>query len=329
MADQTKRETLSGYDAAQSGAAYYRVPDPGYLRIAGADRLDYIQRQTTNDVRALAADGSLLTVLTNGTARILDVWRLVGDDGDSVGVVTLPGRGPSTAAYLQKRIFFMDKVTVRDHSAEIAQWLLAGPGAPEALAALGLDSLAGPEAVATVESGGARLTVIGMEAGWRLLAPASAADDVQARLDSAGAAALSAAAYAALRVEAGQPGPDHELTDDYTPLETNLDAAISSTKGCYSGQEIIARQVTYDKVTRRLAGLRLADPVAVGASVTVEGRTAGTITSVVESPRLGWIALAVLKRPHFEPGTSVVVGEAQANAEVVALPFDSVRFAAL
>jgi folate-binding protein YgfZ len=141
------------------------------------------------------------------------------------------------------------------------------------------------------------------------------------QLAARGVIALSAEAYNVLRIEAGRPGPAQELTSDYTPLEANLDRAISSIKGCYSGQEVIARQITYDKVARRLVGLRLAAPVAVGAAVTVEGRTVGTITSAAESPQFGAIALAVVRRPHFEPQTNVIVGDGGVAGEVVALPF--------
>jgi folate-binding protein YgfZ len=132
---------------------------------------------------------------------------------------------------------------------------------------------------------------------------------------------LSPEAYEVRRVELGLPGPARELTEDYTPLETNLDAAISDSKGCYTGQEIIARQVTYDKITKRMAGLKLQAPVAAGAAVHVEGRGAGEVTSAVHSPNCGAIALAILKRPHHAPGTAVTVGEEGTRGVVVALPF--------
>jgi folate-binding protein YgfZ len=160
--------------------------------------------------------------------------------------------------------------------------------------------------------------------GYRLLAPASASDALADALKDAGASSLSPESYESLRVEAGLPGPD-ELTEDYTPLEANLSRAVSSTKGCYTGQEIIARQVTYDKVTKRMVGLRLDAPVTAGAQVTVEGKSAGTVTSVTHSPRYGSIALAVLKRPHDEPDTTLVVSnpDGDVSARVAMLPFGS------
>lgn len=307
--------TLAGYDEAHSSAAAYRVPDPGYLRIAGADRADFIQRQTTNDIRSLTPDRALLTVLTSGTAKILDVWRaLNAPDAEAIDVITLPGRGRSTAQYLQGRIFFMDKVEVTDRSAEYAQIVIMGPHSARVLAALGIERVPEPHAVVRVAFDGADVTVIGpggmIGRGVTLLTRSDHAEALLERLADAGAALLTPDAVEVLRVEIGLPGPARELTADFTPLEVAFDAAISATKGCYAGQEVIARQVTYDKVARRLVRLRLDAPVAVDARVAVEGRGAGTITSAVESPRMGPLALAVLRRAHSEPGTVVsVIGE--------------------
>lgn len=323
---QLEQEQLIGYDAAHEGAAFWRVPDPGWIVIAGEDRADFVQRQTTNDVRQLAPDRAVLTALTSATARILDVWRLVAE-GDAIGVITLPGRGAATARYLQRRIFFMDKVTVTDASDTVAQIDVMGPGAADALAALGLPALPGPDAVTGFEISGQTARIIGLGGalglGWRLLVPREALDALETRLAEAGARPLAPEAYDAVRVEAGLPAAGRELTDAYTPLETGLRAAVHGAKGCYTGQEVLARQINYDKITRQMVGLRLEKPVQPGAAVQVEGRSAGEVTSAVESPRLGPIALAVIKRPHFAPGTvvSVVAGDGTARGEVVPLPF--------
>ncbi len=324
----TKTEyTLAGYDAAYSGAVVVRVPEAGFLRIAGPDRIDFIQRQTTNDARTLASDRALLTVLTSATARLLDVWRLVPDE-DTVGVITLPGRGAATAAYLQRRIFFMDKVTVTDASAEIAQIEVFGPESAALLGGFGLETLPEAGAVTEMEAEGAAVRVIGQHGaigrGSLLLVESGAADRVLACLFATGGALVGPAIHEMLRVEAGLPGPVGELIEDYTPLEMNLDAAISATKGCYTGQEVIARQITHDKVTRRLAGLRLEGPVRAGAAVQVGGRGIGVVTSAVKSPHLGVIALAVLRRPHDVAGVAISVVPEDGDSVpgvTVALPF--------
>jgi folate-binding protein YgfZ len=322
VALETER-VLSGYNEALTGAVFYHLPDPGYLRIAGADQIAFVQRQTTNDVQALASGRALLTVLTSPTARILDVWRLVVEPDGSLGAITLPGRGAATARFLQSHIFFMDKVTVTDASAAWAQVEVFGPAASSVLTQIGLAQAPAPDAIVSWDVGDVPVRAFGTGQGCLLLVSSEQIEGVEGRLNAVGAVPLSQEAYEVLRVEAGRPGPAHELTDEYTPLEADLDAAISDRKGCYTGQEVIARQITYDKVARRLAGLRLDALVTVGAAVQVEGRTVGAITSAVQSPRHGPIALAVIRRPHHAPGTAVAVADAAGavSSVTVALPF--------
>jgi len=126
--------------------------------------------------------------------------------------------------------------------------------------------------------------------------------------------------YHCMRVECGQPAPFSEWTEDYTPLEVGLEWAVSDRKGCYTGQEVLARQVNYDKITRQLVGLTLQAGPPSAAQVQAEGKTIGVVTSSVISPRFGPIALAVLRRPYHAPGTAVLVGEA-IPAVVSVLPF--------
>ncbi|HML21715.1 MAG TPA: glycine cleavage T C-terminal barrel domain-containing protein [Aggregatilinea sp.] len=323
---QTAQQQLAGYDAAHRGAAFRRVPEPGIVVVRGQDPQGFIQRQTTNDARMLAPDRSVVTVLTSGTARILDVWRLVPEP-DGTGILTLPGRGALTARYLQGRIFFMDKVTVSDDSAAWAQIELIGPETARVLAAFGLAQAPAPDQILTAALGDVSLRIVGQDGstgqGCLLLVPAAHAEAAITALAQNGAVEMAPDAYAVFRVEQGLPGPDHELTESYTPLEVRLDGTVSLDKGCYTGQEVLARQVNYDKITRRLAGLRLDAEVPVGAAVLADERTVGEVTSIAHSPRLGWLALAVIKRPHFEPGVAVAVRAEGGDIPTVtsALPF--------
>jgi folate-binding protein YgfZ len=329
--------TLPGYRASLEGAAFYPVLEPGCLRISGRDRAAFLQRQTTNDVHLLAPGRALLSVLTDPTARILDVFMLLvetepgGDNGGANGAaiyaLTLPGRGQQTAGFLRSRIFFNDQVTLEDQSQAFAQVELEGPQAQAALAGLGLEGAPEPGEVQAVPCSGSELKVIGRPGftgtGYRLLAPAGIEEDLSLRLQELGAVQLSPEGYQARRIEAGLPSAEAELTSAYTPLETGLEAAVSSTKGCYTGQEVIARQITYDKITQRMVGLKLPAGIPAGARLWAEGRPAGEITSSVNSPRLGWIALAVIKRPYFEPGTKVSLDQtgAEPAGVVSSLPF--------
>jgi folate-binding protein YgfZ len=317
------------YQAAIQGAAYSIVSSSGYLRIHGEDRLAFLQRQTSNDLRLAQEGRAVLTVLTTPAARILDVLYVLLEP-DALGVITLPGHGESTARYLKSRIFFMDKVTLVEASAELAQIDLMGPQAPGVLAHVGVDLTLQPNQVAgAILSGASSLRALALEPsfglGVRLLFPSKDIAALQAFLAQAGALQLQDEDYSILRLEAGLPAAGAELSEEYTPLEAGLHVAISSSKGCYTGQEVIARQLTYDKVTQHLCGLRLARRAAPGERLwSANGSPVGRITSAASSPRFGEIALAVVKRPHHDPGSDLWVGEAfetAAQVQVAALPF--------
>ena len=312
------------YQTAVSGSAYYVWEDPGFLRISGADRLDFLQRQTTNDIRLLEPARCVVTALTNPAARILDLLTLV-DQSKSLLAITLPGHGGTTHQYLRRRIFFNDKVIVDDLSHEMTLIDLLGPGSLGLLAQLGIESALVENRVMSWEiEGGFVQGFIQSGLGYRLTCQSSQAPALLAALDRAGAVRLSHETFDLLRIEAGVPAGGQELTDEYTPLEAGLDWAVSASKGCYTGQEVIARQITYDKVTRHLAGLRLNHPVQAREEVfsAEEERQVGTITSAGISPRLGPIALAILRRPYDQPGTQVTLGINNGlAATVVSLPF--------
>lgn len=320
-------ELSQDYQVALEGVVYYPQPEAGYLRIAGEDRVDFIQRQTTNDIHLLQSPRALLSVLTSPVARILDVFYLL-DEVDAIGAVTLPGFAPKTTQFLKSRIFFMDRVTVEDLSQDTAQYDLLGPQAQDLLQRLGIQAPALNQ-VSDVEIVGKRLRILAVEGcfgpGYRLLGAKRDGEIVEATLRQSGALRLSPASYEAVRVEAGQPQASKELSEEYTPLEAGLFSAIADGKGCYTGQEIIARQLTYDKVTQQLCGLRLPELRPTGERIYAEGKPAGTLTSFAQSPRFGPIALAILKRPYFQPGTQVALGSpaSETGATVVSLPFQA------
>ena len=325
----TKSHSLpSDHQAALQDAVFTILPDAGYLRISGADRVDFLNRQTTNDVRLLRPEQSVTTVLTTATARMIDVLTLV-DLGDALGAITLAGHAAATAKHFQGKIFFMDKVAVEDASATVVQIDLDGPKAGALLRNFGVEAASAQDAVTTTDFAGSELRVIARKGlagpGFQLLAPVAVAETLQQALAEAGFVQLTPETYDILRIEAGLPASNSELSEDYNPLEAGLDAAISESKGCYTGQEIIARQITYDKVTKQLVGLRLEVMVEPGSLVEMEGKKVGTVTSVADSSRFGPIALAYLKRPHHQPGTRVLAVSPTAGsvpATVVALPRD-------
>lgn len=117
----------------------------------------------------------------------------------------------------------------------------------------------------------------------------------------------------------GNPAVGHEISQEFTPLEAGLRGIVSDSKGCYTGQEVIARQLTYDKASHSLCGIRLKDNVAEGAKLSNQEKEIGRITSLTESPIFGLIGLAIIKRPFNQPGMNVQAGSVR--GEIVSLPF--------
>jgi folate-binding protein YgfZ len=128
---------------------------------------------------------------------------------------------------------------------------------------------------------------------------------------------MEQALWESLRVEQGRPVADQELTEEHNPLEAGLWESVSFNKGCYIGQEIIARLDTYQKLKQQLWGVRLADAVEAGTPVTVEGDTIGRVTSVAETPS-GPFALAYIRTKAGGAGLKVEVGTT--SGQVVELP---------
>ncbi len=296
--------TTPSTQAATHTAAWYRVPQPGALLLGGATRTDYVQRQTTNDVSLLSPQRAVPTVLTNPSARILEVFTLL-QDNEHFLLLTQPGHAPGLAAYFKRHLFFNDQVTIDDASPSWAQIELYGPQPTAALAAVGLAATPALDEVLAGRIDNQPVYAIGEEGSIRLLVPTALADPLADRLVDEAIPALSYDEREVLRIEAGRAGLP-EFTDAYTPFEVGLGRYVSGNKGCYTGQEVLARQVTYDKVARGLAQLRTAQAAQPGANVVKDGRTIGQVSSAAVSPQHGPLALAVLRKP-FEPGQTVEI----------------------
>lgn len=323
--------TLAGYRAARESAAILDQGGHARLWLAGEDRIAFLQRLTTNEMRLRPGQGTV-TILTSPTARILAVLTV---QVHPTGLLLMagPGQGPAIFNTLRTQIFFSDRVALEGRGGALAQLAVLGPQAGDALAQAGAGDTSDLPLFGwrTVSIAGADVTVQRIEGiegqGFLLLAPAPAAQAVRAEILQAGATPLSEDAYQVLRVESGLPAPGAELTEDVTPLEAGLRRFCDDHKGCYTGQEIVARQITYDKVTNRLVGLLPAAPVTAKAPVQTGAPGAqgiGWVSSAVHSIALDRpVALAIVRRAASDPGTPVVVqsSDGPVAAEVAALPF--------
>jgi folate-binding protein YgfZ len=198
----------------------------------------------------------------------------------------------------------------------------------------GLISLVGPESDAVVpgvaapehahtvvEVGGVAARAIRTDLGIDLVCETGDLGALRAALEAAGAASVSEAVVECLRIEHGRPRYGADLDDTVIPQEAGLnERAVSFTKGCYVGQETVARLYYRGKPNRHLRGLRCTAPAAAGEELKLDDRVVGRVSSAVISPRFGPIALGFVRR-EAPPGTTVSVGQAGATAEVVELPF--------
>jgi tRNA-modifying protein YgfZ len=334
-----------GYTAALQGAALYDEPAAGRIFMRGRDRADLLHRLSTADLLRLRPGQGARTVLTTPIGRIIDLLTVHALE-DALLLVGSPGQGPPVFAHLKKNIFFNDQVTLEPAGRSYGQLALFGPHAGALLAqisgasfdelpmhhTIGVD-LAGVSALA------ARRPPLGGQ-GFTLYIPAEHVETVRAALLAAGAASLGAEAFEILRIERGYGMFGRELGQEYIPLETGLLDAISFTKGCYVGQEIIARMESRGRMAKQLRGLKLRtkdegrtmdeepSSLAFGlsslilpAKLQVDGKDAGDLTSAATSPRLGPLALAYVRSAHAEPGSVVGVAGTDITAEVVELPF--------
>jgi folate-binding protein YgfZ len=248
---------------------------------------------------------------------------LVGTD-----TVWLETRTEVLAELEQTLVHYRVAAPVRFQPLPTAVHALVGPRAREVLAAAGaaIAELA-PEDHVTTRLGDREVRITRATdmpgLGFVIHAPAEAATGVGAALRRAGAVPLSAAALDALRIERGRPWFGVDVTSENLLHETGLVREYHSpAKGCYVGQEVIARlEARGGHVNKALRGLRLSAPATTGAPITAEGRDVGRVTTAAISPRLGPIAMGYVHRTRLEPGTAVEVDGAPAT--VAALPLEA------
>ena len=289
MPDQ--QAIAAAYQAAKERWLLAPLPGAGVVRLSGPDRLQFLSRLSTQNLDDLAPGAWRTSLLLNALGRLVDRLTVVAES-DQLLLLTSPGRAELVRQWLAGYIFFQDDVAVAAEASDWQQWALLGPEADSQVGRWEPTLVRSPLGrVAQLESGYLWRDETPAD-GWRLLGrgPWNAATAAESGI------AAAAAAWEALRVEGGLPAPRHELRPDLTPLEIGLRAAISFDKGCYIGQEIIARMDSRGQVPRGLWRLRLEGPADPEAEILQSGKTVGMLTSVAWSPASGWIALGLIQR---------------------------------
>ena len=356
-ANDTDTKT-AGYAAARRGAALFDRVDDGQLDVRGPDRVGWLQGLLTNDVEALAAgDGCYAAYLTPQGRMISDLRVLAFDDRFLLDV---PAVALDTVRARFEQFIIMEDVTVTDVTADVARLAVHGPRAPATVAhvlAPAAEASGGPEPIAARLSslsehqhltfdwsaGGTTAAVVVAssrelgEHGFDLYVGREYAAALRAALVAAGAAPAAESVLDTLRIEAGRPRFGRDMDGETIPLEAGIESrAISDTKGCYVGQEIIVRvrDRGRGRVARRLVGLMpvTSDPgngrLAPGDALVASGKSVGHLTSVAFSPALSrTIALGYVHRDHADAGSRVDAGEADAPRPLVVTPLPFVEAA--
>jgi len=333
----------TGYDAVRRAAGLLDRTPRGRLLATGADRRSFLQGLLTNDIAILEPGSGCYAAYLTPQGRLIADMKVL-ELGDAILLDVDAGVAAALAAKLDQMIF-SEAVQVRDVTATLAQTAVHGPGAADVVARAfeqGRNADEPPPEIdrlrAMVEFENGRWDFGGAPAivaatrdlgvpGFDIYIEAAKGDALREALAAAGAVAVSPEAAHVLRVEAGRPLFGVDMDTDTIPLEAGLDdRAISFTKGCYVGQEVIIRVMHrgHGRVARKLVGLMLEGeaPPGAGAPITANEKQVGEVTSAAQSPALGRpIALGYVARDLVEPGTVVQIDGR--DAVVTALPFVS------
>ncbi len=279
--------------------AFYDRTTRGRLIVTGRDRKDLLHRLATNTLASLRAGQGAVTCFCTAKGRLID-WTVVLDRGDDL--LLLSGNPERLAGHILGYTITED-VTVRNYMA--IEIVVCGRGAS---GFLGVNPA--PWQFAEANLGGVKCQIVRIEPllgeAYAILAPDAVA---LRRLLHERGKHLEPLEVEALRVRCGIPAVPNEINEEHNPWEAGLDEAVSLTKGCYIGQEVVARIRTYQKLRRRLAGLRLTVPCAPGARLQRAGAEAALVTTVAGDRALAYVDVECLA-----PGTELE------GATVVALP---------
>jgi aminomethyltransferase len=302
MTMQVDERLVEIYNAAAQEAVWTDRGDLGMLYITGESRLDLIHRMSTQAVKGLQSGQGAATILTSDIGRIVD--RLILYAGSqSVYAITGEENGDRIARYLMRFVFFNDDLHIKDIGAETAVLAVYGPQAAQKLTEAGFDEIDLPrhhwrEAKLDGVSLYLHRTDPVLGDGYFISCNLADKEQAVARLTAVNLPAASPDEFEMLRVASGLPRYGRELSLDYIPLEANLWDDVSFTKGCYIGQEIIARMESRGRLAKKLVRLTADQPLTIGATITANGKTVGNVTSAAVAPHaavaLGYVKTAAL-----------------------------------
>ncbi len=315
------------YRAFRQAAGLFWPPSVAQVEITGSQRAEFLNRLCTNKLDRIQPGEGCETFLADANGRIV-YFVFVYAGPESLVLHTAGGLGPSLGSYLDYYLIRED-VRIQDRSAQWGELILAGPSAAAIVERLTNANLTGGEQyIATFDvswNGRPLMVRRQQQRGFQSFPIAVEAADqgtLWHALRQLGATPCGVTALDAIRIEEGFPVIGLDITEKTLPQEVGRnEKTISFTKGCYIGQEIVARIDSRDAVKKILSGIRFqsADVPTAGGELTHGGEAVGQITSAAYSPGFGaGVALAYVRRPYHEPGT--VLESAWGSATLVELP---------
>jgi tRNA-modifying protein YgfZ len=291
--------------------------DRGLLVVSGPEAAEYLQGQLTNDVEALEAGDAAYAALLDRKGHMQADMRVLRPGEEPQLLLDLEPEGLEAARRHLGMYKIGREVEVSNESESHTLFSLIGPRSVEIAGTPALPA----DACETTMIGGAQCVAAGTASGIDLIFATAKRDQVREALLAGGAVEVSPEAAEIIRIEAGHPRFGSEMGTETMPAEAGIvEQAVSFTKGCYIGQETVARLHYKGKPNRHLRGLRFSGPVQQGDALRLGEKEVGSVGSAALSPALGAIGLAIVRR-EAEPGATLAVGEDGVTAEVVALPF--------
>jgi folate-binding protein YgfZ len=312
--------SLEQYNAARNSAVLVDRSSQGTIVLTGVDRASFLHALLTNDIAGLPMGRGVYAAYLTPQGRMISDMRVI-ETGNRM-LLNVEGHVAAALADRLNKLIFSEDVQARDATGELAILGMHGPSAARMIEQATRLSVADLEnAYDNVTTEG--LTVVRDDAlglaGYDIYVPASDADAVRTKLIDAGAAQASEETSEALRIETGRPRFGIDMNTDTIPLEAGLeDRAISFTKGCYVGQEVIIRVMHrgHGRVAKRLVSIILTGTKlpARGDTIHIGDRAVGEITSAAVSPKHdAALALGYVQRDHAAPGTELTVNGLQAR----------------
>jgi folate-binding protein YgfZ len=281
----------------------------GKLWLTGSEAIDYLQGQVTNDVAALEPNTGCYAALLNHKGKMLTDMRVLRGE-DSVWIDTEPEGLPA----LKRNASMFSIGRDVQHEDVTGSWSILSLIGPDARSVLDVQPPEAEHAAVAGEHGLYVTTDLGIDV-------LCLTEDAAAVRDALGVEPVSEEAAECLRIESGRPRFSIDVGTETIPQEAGLnERAVSFTKGCYVGQETVARLHYKGKPNRHLRGLKLAGPVERGDEIRFGEKVVGEVGSTAVSPAYGPIALALVRR-EAEPGADVTVGGSAIDGRVAELPF--------